>query len=113
MPNNGDQLTDAEIQLISDWISQGAKFDGQDPAASIKEQMPRLKHPPAPASYPAAIPLSALCFSADGTQLLVGGYHEILVWDLATATLVRRIGDISQRVFGMKWRRFQQRCCQA
>ncbi len=103
MPNNGDQLTDAEIQLINDWIIQGAKFDGQDPAASIKDQLPRVAHPSAPAIYPTAMPLSALTFSADGSQLLVGGYHEILVWDPAAGKLLNRIGDIPQRVFGMEF----------
>jgi len=103
MPNNGGQLTDTEIQLIDNWILQGAKFDGQDPAAPIRDQLPRATHPHAPATYPAAIPLSALTFSADGNQLLVGGYHEILVWDPTTATLLHRIGDIPQRVFGMEF----------
>lgn len=103
MPNNGDQLTDVEIQLINNWITQGAKFDGKDPTSSIKDQMPRVAHPPAPATYSTAIPLSALTFSADGSQLLVGGYHEILVWDPVAGTLVKRIGDIPQRVFGMEF----------
>jgi len=103
MPNNGDQLAAAEIQLINDWIMQGAKFDGQDPAASLKDQLPRVAHPPAPATYPTAIPLSAITFSADGNQLLIGGYHEILVWDPATAALLNRVGDIPQRVYGMEF----------
>ena len=102
MPNNGGQLTGNEIRLINNWITQGAKFDGQDPAASIKGQLPRVTHPRAPAIYPTAIPVSALTFSVDGNQLLVGGYHEILSWDLAAARLVHRIGDIPQRVFGME-----------
>jgi WD40 repeat protein len=49
------------------------------------------------------MPISALTFSADGNQLLVGGYHEILIWDPATAKLLQRIGDIPQRVFGMEF----------
>jgi len=103
MPNNGGRLTDAEISLIDRWILQGAKFDGQDPAAPLKDQLPRVANPAAPATYPAAIPITALAFSADGSELLVGGYHEILVWDPSTAALLHRIGDIPQRVFGMEF----------
>ncbi|NOZ38734.1 MAG: hypothetical protein GXP24_00735 [Planctomycetes bacterium] len=103
MPNNGDQLTGVEIQLIDNWISQGAKFDGQDPAALIKGQLPRVAHPSAPATYSTALPLAALTFSADGGQLLVGGYHEILVWDPVAGTLLDRVGDIPQRVYGLEF----------
>ena len=39
-----------------------------------------------------AIPLSALAFSPDGKTLAVGGYQEVLLWDLANATLAKRIG---------------------
>ena len=103
MPNNGDRLTDGEISTINNWITQGAKFDGQDPAAPIKDQIPRIAHPPAPPTYPTAIPVSAITFSADGNQLLIGGYNEILVWDVNSAELVHRIGDIPQRVFGLEF----------
>jgi len=39
-----------------------------------------------------AIPLSALAFSPDGKLLAVGGYQEVLLWDLANAVLAKRIG---------------------
>lgn len=43
-------------------------------------------------SFGPAVPLSAVAFSPDGKTLAVGGYQEVLVWDLANATLARRIG---------------------
>jgi WD40 repeat protein len=42
-----------------------------------------------------------MMFSADGKRLLVGGYHEILVWDAATGALVTRVANIPQRTLGM------------
>jgi WD40 repeat protein len=102
MPNNGDRLADREIELISAWISQGAKFDGADPAASLRSQIPRdLPQPAAPANYSAALPVTAIAFSAGGDQLLVGGYHELLVWNPATGELTARVGNIPQRTFGL------------
>lgn len=102
MPNNGDRLTDAEIDVITAWILQGAHFDGQDAAALVREQIPRdIPHPAAPEKYPRAIPITAMTFAPDGGQLLVGGYHELLIWELTSGTLVARVGNIPQRTFGM------------
>ncbi len=42
-----------------------------------------------------------MAFTADGSQLVVGGYHELLIWDAETGTLASRIGNIPQRTFGM------------
>jgi WD40 repeat protein len=39
-----------------------------------------------------AIPISGLTFSADGKTLAVGGYQEVLVWDLGQARLAKRLG---------------------
>jgi DNA-binding beta-propeller fold protein YncE len=38
------------------------------------------------------VPTSALAFSPDGKTLAVGGYQEVLLWDLANARLAKRIG---------------------
>lgn len=52
-----------------------------------------------PADAPACVvaygpptPISALAFHPDGRMLAVGGYQEVLVWDLSDAKLARRIG---------------------
>ncbi len=39
-----------------------------------------------------AVPTSAVAFSPDGKTLAVGGYQEVLLWDLANAKLAKRIG---------------------
>lgn len=102
MPNNGDRLTDSEINLIKTWILQGAKFDGQDVAAPLRDQIPRdIAYSAAPESYPTALPITAMAFNADGKQLLVGGYHEVLIWDSASGALIQRVGNVPQRTFGM------------
>ena len=102
MPNNGGRLADSEIQTIANWILQGAKFDGQNAATPLRDQIPRdIPHPAAPTAYPAAIPITAMAFTSDGSQLLVGGYHELLIWDPAAAKLVAHVGNIPQRTFGM------------
>jgi DNA-binding beta-propeller fold protein YncE len=102
MPNNGERLADSEIETIANWIRQGAKFDGQNEAAPLRDQIPRdIPHPAAPMAYPFSIPITAMAFTSDGSQLLVGGYHELLIWDPVAAKLIARVGNISQRTFGL------------
>jgi hypothetical protein len=102
MPNNGSRLTDLEIQAIADWIRLGAKFDGQDTAAPLRTQIPPDRpYPAAPATYPTAVPITAMTFTADGNQLIVGGYHELLIWDTKAGTLLKRVGNIPERTFGI------------
>jgi hypothetical protein len=102
MPNNGGRLVDSQIQTIANWIRQGAKFDGQNAATPLRDLIPRdLPHAAAPEIYPAAIPITAMAFTSDGSRLIVGGYHEVLIWDLAAAKLVARVGNIPQRTFGL------------
>jgi WD40 repeat protein len=102
MPNNGGRLAEAEIGTIENWIRQGAKFDGQNADAPLREQIPRdIPHPAAPEKYPAALPITAMAYSSSGNQLLIGGYYEILIWEPSGGTLVTRVGNIPQRTFGM------------
>ena len=53
------------------------------------------------ATYASPLPIVAIAFSADGTQLLTEGYHEVLVWDPATGQLTTRVGNMPQRTYGM------------
>ena len=39
-----------------------------------------------------AIPISAVAFAADSKRLFVGGYKEVLVWDLEEIKLAQRLG---------------------
>src|SRR5690606_29036388 len=41
MPRGGGEVTKAELAKLKDWISGGAKFDGDDPSASLASLVPR------------------------------------------------------------------------
>ncbi len=62
-------------------------------------------------SYGPVAPISALSFSADGTMLAVGGYGEVLLWDLERPRLARRFGQgqISNRVRALAFDRSGRR----
>lgn len=100
MPPESEPLPAEQVQAIRQWISQGASFDGKDPKQLLALVSPPARYAAPPAKY-AAIPITALCFSPDGTQLVAGGYHELTVWNATNGSLARRIANVGQRVYAI------------
>jgi WD40 repeat protein len=86
MPKEGKPLPSEDIELVRRWIADGAKFDGPDAAAPLESYLPKPEHPLPPVVYPRPVPVTALAFSEDGTLLASGGYHEVLLWKVPSAT---------------------------
>lgn len=101
MPKDGDPLPKEQVELIRRWIAEGAVFDGGDPTATLASYLPRKEHEPAPEKYRAPVAVTALAFSPDGKLLAASGYHEITLWNAADGKLVRRIGNVEQRVYAL------------
>jgi WD40 repeat protein len=101
MPKDADPLTAEQIALIRRWVSEGASFDGADPKAELASIIPKAPQPDPPAAYRAAVPITALAFHPQGTEIAVGGYHEITVWNTADGSLLRRIKNVAQRTYGL------------
>jgi WD40 repeat protein len=101
MPKDGMPLSRNQIQLVQRWILEGAKFDGTDPNGPLRDQIPPVPYPPAPDKYPTTVAITALAFEGDGKSLWVGGYHELTVWDADTGQLLRRIGDVPERIYAI------------
>ena len=101
MPKESDPLSAAEIAFVRRWIEQGAKFDGSDPRAPLVSIIPRPPYPDPPESYPAPVPVSAMAFHPNGQQLVIGGYHELTVWDPRDGNLLQRIKNITRRTYGI------------
>lgn len=101
MPKDGEPLPKEVIAVFETWIKEGANFDGPDPKTPLASYIPAPVHPAAPEKYARPIPVTAVAFSPDGSELFVGGYHEITVWSPVDGKLVRRIGGIGERVFAI------------
>ena len=97
MPAEADPLPPEQLALFKRWIEEGAKFDGEDPAAELITIVPPPTHPAPPESYRYTMPVTAVAFSPDGKELIVGGYHELTVWNPADGSLIRRIKNVGQR----------------
>ena len=103
MPLDGDPLPAEQVALLKRWIEEGAAFDGPDPKAPLASYIPPPTHPAAPEAYRGVMPITAVEFSPDGSQLLVGGYHEITVWNPADGKLIRRMGNVGQRTYAIRY----------
>src|SRR5213079_1268670 len=103
MPQKDDPAACGANTLIERWIKEGAKFDGPDTRAPLVTLIPRVPHPDPPAVYRHPLPVLALAFRPDGTELAVGGYHEITIWNPADGKLLRRIKNVAQRTHSLDY----------
>jgi WD40 repeat protein len=103
MPQKADALPAHEIALIERWIKEGAINDGGPADRPLTELVRETLLKPAPEKYSHAVPVTALAFSPDGTQLAVSGYYEVTIWDLDSGALVRRIGGLPERITALAW----------
>ena len=91
MPQGKKPLADSEIDLIRQWITQGA---GNDSPAST-----RLRYSPEnPPVYVAAPIITSVDFSSDGKYLAISGFHEVLLYQADGSELVARLIGLSERI---------------
>ncbi len=101
MPEGAEALAAEQIELIRRWLAAGAVYDRDDPASSLSSIVPPPTYPPAPENYPRRLPVTAVAFTPDGGQVVASGYHELSIWDIEERTLVRRIGNLPERIFSI------------
>lgn len=101
--DSGEPLGKAKVELISRWLQEGAKLDnGLKPEDDLlRELRVRWKPPAPPAVYPYPVTITALAFTPDGKRLVVGGHHELTVWDAASGKLEKRIRTRARRAMAM------------
>lgn len=104
MPQDADPLPSSEIEIIRRWITEGAHFDGSDTHVSLAALIPRKSYPAAPDAYRFPVPVSALAFSPDGTEIAVAGFNEVTVWNSTNGVLLRRLGNLPERILSLEWR---------
>jgi len=90
MPKDAEPLSAREIELISRWITQGAKSDEYVEA--------RTRRPDASPTYTSLPAIQALSFSPDGAFLAVPGRHEILLHSLDGSGIIKRLLGDSPRL---------------
>jgi hypothetical protein len=99
----GGPLPRAKIAVLEHWIAEGAKLDpGIEPKADLfRELRARWTPPLPPAAYPFPASITALAFTPDNQKLVVGGQHELTVWDVSTGRLLERLYTRAERAHAM------------
>ena len=99
----GDALPKEKIAIIAKWIDEGAKLDaGIDAKADLLRELRIRWKPPLPhAAYKFPWNVNALAFTPDSKKVVVGGFHELTVWDAATGKLEKRVFTRAERAYGM------------
>jgi WD40 repeat protein len=102
-PDKGMPLSSDKVQLIRQWIKEGAKLDDSiDANADLLREVRKRWHPPlAPETYPAPTAATAMAFVPGQPQLVVGGYHELIVWNLEDQKIVQRLRTRAERTYAM------------
>jgi hypothetical protein len=104
MPQDADPLSKDEIAVIRKWIDTGATLDaGFNPADPLIAIMPSLPQPLPPVAYRVPIPVTAVAYSPDGSELATSGYHEILIWSAKDGRRLGRVTNIAERVYGIQY----------
>jgi WD40 repeat protein len=94
----GGLLPADKAAIVRRWIEEGARFDGSSPQADLSAELRKQWQPPVPPEvYPFASIVRALCFTPDGKKLVAGGYHELLLYDVASGTLEGRLRTRAER----------------
>jgi WD40 repeat protein len=99
MPYKQDPLPEAERKIIADWIASGAKYDGQSESEDWPALLHKLQPIQVPETYRVPLPITALSFNADGSEVLASGYHELTGWKTADGNLARRIPGLAERIY--------------
>jgi WD40 repeat protein len=96
-------LPPEKIAIIEQWVKEGAKLDGGlTPDSDLLRELRKRWQPPAPpAKYPLPVIVTALAFTPDGQRLVIGGHHELTVWDTAEGKLVQRVRTRAERAYAL------------
>lgn len=96
MPQKGGPLSTVEIDLIRDWIAQGANDDTPE---NVRRQYD-ADHPP---TYLLPPVITSLDYSPDGQLLAVAGFHEVLLHRADGSDLVGRLVGLSARIESVRF----------
>jgi WD40 repeat protein len=99
----GEALPKPKIAIIERWIAEGAQLDaGLTPHSDILRELRVRWQPPALLrSYRFTVAVTALTFTPDNQKLVIGGHHELTIWDIAQAKLVKRIWTRMERAYAL------------
>ncbi len=101
--DKGEAVPADKAKVIEQWIKEGAKLDpGIDAKADLLKELRIRWQPPAPpAAYKFPAVVNSLAFTPDNKNLVVSGHHELTVWSVPDAKLMKRVYTRAERAYAM------------
>ena len=96
MPKDKPPLAASDIDLIRQWVAQGAVDDS--PAGGIARF--DRKNPPV---YSSPLNVTSMDFAPDGKTLAVAGFNEVLLINPADGKIINRLIGMSQRIESVRF----------
>lgn len=96
MPKSKPPLAASDIDLVRQWIAQGATDD--TPASALARF--DAKNPPV---YSRPVSVASIDYSPDGKQLAVAGFQEVLLIDPVDGKIQKRLIGLSERVESVRF----------
>jgi WD40 repeat protein len=103
MPYKQEPLPADKVALIERWVKEGAKYDGASPDEDWISVLRKNTPVVIPDAYPVTVPITALGFSPDGSEVASSGYHEINFWNVASGAITRRRPGLAERTYDLAW----------
>jgi WD40 repeat protein len=94
MPNKGEKLSSAEVNVLTRWVRQGAKDDSPSGQIAIADPFKPLY----PEVYLLIPVIRAMVLSPDGSILAVAGWHEVLLMHPDGSGVIARLPSTSPHV---------------
>lgn len=96
MPPNGKPLSDVEVELVRNWILQGATNDSpaSDRPEYSSQNPPEYVRPPV---------VTSLDFSPDGSLVAAAGFHEVLLHKADGSGIAARLIGLSERIESVRF----------
>lgn len=103
MPWKQDPLPLDKIATIEKWVKQGAKYDGAGPTEDWPAVLRKNAVVNIPETYPVTVPITALAFSPDGTEVAASGYYEVNLWQSESGAVTRRLRGVAERIYDIAY----------
>ena len=99
MPYKQAALSAETLTVLTRWVQEGATYDGTSPTEDWTALLHKRTVVEVPEKYPLVVPITAIAFSPDNSQISTSGYHELNFWKKDDGELGRRLRGLSERIY--------------
>ena len=104
MPYKLDPLPADKVAVIERWVAAGGEVRRGQPRRGLDRRLAQeYADRRSPRPMPSTVPITALAFSPDSSEIAASGYHEVNLWKVADGALDRRLRGLAERVYDIAY----------